>query len=180
VNSVDRALLVASGTLSNVIQALGSISRVYTEARITIVSRLPLFVTQEKVEKIIELPVSGRLISRICGYWTSLLEIRRTKYDEIFILATSEGFTPLKLFGLACKGTSKFWVNEMGDWFNVRDIRASIVHARWRMARVEKTMRLFLKVSVLSPYLLPRLLYSACRWYYRRSQTISVKRTQTK
>jgi len=169
---LDRILLVASGTLPNIVRAVGRIIKVYPRARITVISRVPVLVTLRHVENVKELAVAGGLIVRIWRYWQYLLETRRTKYDEIFMLATNEGFLPLKLFGLACKGRSKFWVNEMGDWFNVMNVKVSFVHLRWRFTRFERSLKFGLKAMILSPFLFPKLLWSTCKWNFLRSQNL--------
>jgi hypothetical protein len=169
-------LLVGSGTSLNIERALGSISRIYPEGRVTIVARSPLTLTSSCVEKVDEIVAVGSFASRSWYYWKKLHEVRKTKYDNVFVLATNEGFPYLKLFGLACRGRSKFWVNEMGDWFNVMSIGKSIAHLRWRSESKKGNLRLLVGTLILSPYLIPRLLFSDCRWYLRRWRNLRGRR----
>jgi len=176
-------LLIVSGSSGSLKKALDRITRKYPDSKITLVSRLPIHqdAARPNIASVMPIECSGGMLSRAMTYWSCLSDVRRTHFDGTFIMATNEGFLPLKVLGLLSRAGSKSWINENGDWFDVRDIRTFLLHLRWRWSqRTQKLVRspgLLARAVALSPYILTVLTLSTLRRYLRR-YVLAYKRCQ--
>ena len=178
---MQKTLVLVTGSPGSLTKGLGNIHRVYPHSKITLVSRLPIHKDPawENVVAIKQVECSGGTLARIKTYWSWLKETRSDCFDEAFIMATNEGFLLLKLLSLLCRSRSKFWINENGDWFNVRAVRASLLHVRWRWKedswRWAGRAALWTRMIVLLPCVLCILALSTFKWYLKRHVLVPMR-----